>query len=312
VPTHRFSNDRPRRVVILTNAKAGSGASREQVPRLQRLLSEAGIECEILQDMADLPRRLDSSRSDPMIVAAGGDGTLALAASVACSEAGQPVPIVPMPLGTENLLAHHFGHTADAASVLQTICRGTCYELDSGVANGRLFLIMASCGFDAEVVRGMHLTRRGHIHRLSYVRPTVRALVKYRFPDITVRIDGGAEIVCHWAMVFNLPRYAAGLNIEPAAEGDDGRLDVIAFRQGSILSGLRYLAGVWFCRHLRFRDVERQRGSVIEITSPGRVPFQLDGDYAGRLPLRIETKPRSVRLLLPARAGAGRLPAGKS
>ncbi len=34
-------------------------------------------------------------------------------------------------------------------------------------------------------------------------------------------------------------------------------------------------------------------------SSARRVPFQLDGDYAGRLPLSIETNPRSGRLLMP-------------
>ncbi len=63
----------------------------------------------------------------------------------------------------------------------------------------------------------------------------------YGFPKITIRIDESETIECCWAMVFNLPRYAAGLAIEPSAVGNDGQLDVIAFRRGSILVGLRYL-----------------------------------------------------------------------
>ncbi len=76
---------------------------------------------------------------------------------------GCDIPIVPMPLGTENLLARQFGHTATAESVVKTIRYGTSYRLDAGLANDKSFLIMATCGFDAEVVRGMHLTRtRSH------------------------------------------------------------------------------------------------------------------------------------------------------
>jgi diacylglycerol kinase family enzyme len=100
-------------------------------------------------------------------------------------------------------------------------------------------------------------------------------------------------------MVFNLPCYAAGLGIEPEAVGDDGLLDVIAFKRGSVASGLKYISWIWLGRHLNSKDVDRRRGRSIEITSVERVPFQLDGDYAGRLPLRIETVPAGVQLLLP-------------
>ena len=165
-----------------------------------------------------------------------------------------------MPLGTENLLARQFGHTAEAESVMRTIRHGTSFRLDAGTANNRPFLIMATCGFDAEVVRGMHLTRRGHIQRLSYLRPILGALRKYRFPKLRVRVDDDEPFECCWGMVFNLPRYGGFLNIEPDAVGNDGLLDVIAFEQGSITSGLKYVAGIWLGRHFGFRDVIRRRG----------------------------------------------------
>ena len=104
---------------------------------------------------------------------------------------------------------------------------------------------------------------------------------------------------CRWAMVFNLPCYAAGLGIEPEAVGDDGLLDVITFKHGSILAGLHYVSRIWNGKHLEARDVNRRRGRSIEITSRKRVPYQLDGDYGGRLPLSIETIPGCVHLLLP-------------
>jgi diacylglycerol kinase (ATP) len=298
----RFANDKPCRVLVLTSRKAGSGASRDQIPRLEGLLKEAGVGYRVVASAAELQQQLQLSAAthDSVVVAAGGDGTLSLAAATLReAEVGADVPMVPMPLGTENLLARHFGHTADADAVLRSIRHGSSYMLDAGTTNGRLFLIMATCGFDAEVVRGMHLTRRGHIRRLSYLRPIVRAICKYRFPKVSIRVDGGEPLECCWAMVFNLPRYGGRLRIEPDAVGNDGRMDVIAFTSGSIASGLKYVAGIWLGRHLRYRDVIRCQGSSIEITAQDRVPFQLDGDYAGRLPLSIETLPKSVHLLLP-------------
>lgn len=300
----RFQNIRPCCVLIFTSPKAGSGASREQIPRLQQLVEESGVVCAVVHTVDELQRQLAmfGETHDAVIVAAGGDGTMSLAASTSfryASDDTADIPIVPMPLGTENLLARQFGHAADAQSVIRTIRYGTSCRLDAASAGEHSFLIMATCGFDAEVVRGMHFTRRGHIRRISYLRPIFRAASHYRFPKIRLRVDDGEPLECCWAMVFNLPQYGAGLRIEPDAVGDDGLLDVIAFKRGSIPSGLKYVAGIWLGRHLRFRDVVRRRGSEIEISSDQRVPYQLDGDYVGRLPLSIKAIPGRVHLLIP-------------
>jgi diacylglycerol kinase family enzyme len=251
-----------------------------------------------------------------VVVAAGGDGTLSLVAD----NVPKCVPIVPMPLGTENLLARYLGHAADAESVINTIRYGLSHWIDAGRANGKLFLVTATCGFDAEVVRAMHLTRRGHIRRIHYAGPIIRALRRYRFPKIHVRVEGGfdeakkqennatLELDCGWAMTFNFPCYGGHLQIEPDASGDDGLLDVITFRKGSILSGLRYFAGIVAGQHRRFRDVVRFRGSKVEFSSEQRVPYQLDGDYGGHLPLTIEMLPSRIQLLLPANREKSLLP----
>ncbi|QDT03733.1 Putative lipid kinase BmrU [Rubripirellula lacrimiformis] len=304
-------------VVIFTSPNAGTGAGRQQLPRLVDRLREHHVRSTIVDSVAQLVAAVDGS-PNPIVVAAGGDGTL----SLACESIGADVPIVPMPMGTENLLAKHFGHRSAADAVLETIRFGREVRLDVGQANGKPFLIMATCGFDAEVVRGMHLTRRGHIHRLSYLRPILRAVRHYSFPGLEIRVDGGPPIHAGWAMVFNLPRYATSLSIEPDAMGDDGQLDLIAFQGRSVLTGLRYLAGITTSRHLNFSDVIRRRGTAFQISASQdvnasgsfsgagsvstdgrrkvRVPVQLDGDFAGRLPVTIRTLPGRVRLLVPA------------
>ncbi len=293
----RFQSQPTAEVLVLTSPKAGSGSGRDQIPRLIDLGRQQGVPIEIVSTVDQLQKGVAAAAGRAVVVAAGGDGTLGLAAQSLAAD----VPLVPMPMGTENLLARHFGHHVDAEAVWETVRRGPVFRLDAGLANGRLFLIMASCGFDAEVVRAMHLTRRGHINRFSYAGPIIRAIRKYKFPAIKIRIDEDESGIpdCGWCMVFNLPKYAANLAIEPDAVGDDGLLDLIGMQKGSVPSGLKYTAAVALRRHLKLRDVFRRRGTVIELTSAARIPYQLDGDYVGRLPLRIETLPGRVQLLLP-------------
>ena len=295
-------------VLVFTSPKAGSGIGQEQLPRLVELLGARGLGVSVTSSLDELRQRTQDIQLDqsdvPVVVAAGGDGTLSLIAE----NIPQGMPIVPMPLGTENLLARHFGYTPNADAVAESIVHGTGHWIDAASANAKLFLVMATCGFDAEVVRAMHLTRRGHIRRSDYAGPILRALRRYQFPKIHVRIQGGndpqpeseaLELDCCWAMAFNFPCYGGHLRVEPGADGEDGLLDVITFRKGSILSGLRYLAGIILGQHQRFGDVVRARGTTIEFRSDKRVPYQLDGDYGGHLPLKIEVLPARVQLLLP-------------
>ncbi len=309
------------RVLICTSPKAGSGLGREAIGGLSTLLESEQTPVEITTDI----RRVrevsqqaalnsgrgsadDRGRSELVVVAAGGDGTLALVAQ----NTPPGTVLVPMPLGTENLLSRHFGYTRDPIQVRDTIRHGVNKLLDVGLANGRMFLVMVTCGFDAEVVRAMHLTRQGHINRFSYFGPIMRALQRYRFPPLTVEWLDDSDTVAataeqapvnqayRWAMCFNLPRYAASLRIETLALGDDGQLDFCGLHRGGLLHGLRYLGGIATGRHITWRDVTRRPFTRCRITSPTPVAYQIDGDYGGKLPLEIQIVPHYLTLRMPS------------
>lgn len=306
------------RVAVFTSPGAGSGARREQIPRLLKLFNRDKIAVELIHDPLKLRDWIDcpSPPDGSVIVAAGGDGTVTLAASLlyAADENVQtshqhPPLLVPLPLGTENLLARYFGHHADAEHVRETILRGSVDLIDLGLVrrlNQRWhpMLTMVSCGFDADVVRRLHLRRKGHIRRLSYLRPILRAMNQYRFPELVVQSTGDDNVIdrevrCGWAMVFNLPMYGGGLTIEPDALGNDGYFDVITFAGRGIVSGLRYVAGIRSGRHLSDPGVQRFRARAIRIASDQRAHYQIDGDYISRLPIEISMQPHAIALLLP-------------
>lgn len=312
---------RPARVLICTSPKAGSGLGREAICELDHLLQSEGTSVEITTDIqrvrevsqqAALDRGSGmvhgDGKSELVIVAAGGDGTLALIAQ----NSPPGTVLVPMPLGTENLLSRHFQYTRRPQHVRDTIHNGVNKLLDVGLANGRMFLVMVTCGFDAEVVRAMHLTRTGHINRFSYFGPIMRALQRYRFPPLTVEwldepnalhtvtAEQTESQSFRWAMCFNLPRYAASLRIETLAQGDDGQLDFCGLRRGGLVHGLRYLGGIAIGRHIKWRDVTRRPFTRCRITSPLPVAYQIDGDYGGKLPLEIQILPHYLTLRLPS------------
>lgn len=306
----------PPPVTILHNPTAGSGNRGALIDDLINILSQRGIAAVATSDLVEVanaassgvPDRLatdDRCSQNPqvtgIIVAAGGDGTLTLASQIA---AASGAAVLPMPMGTENLLARQMGYSAVPAVVAESILKCQIRSIDSiDVRIGRRqisSLVMATAGFDAAVVRRVHLRRRGHIRRWTYAGPIARSMVDYPFSEIRVIADHGEPIICRWAMVFNGPAYAGSLPIAPAARIDDGKLDVVCFTGKTRLDGLRYLAGVMTGRHHRFSDVQTLQAVTVRIESDARVPLQCDGDYVGRLPATLQCRPGSVRLVRPA------------
>ena len=183
-------------VVISMNPKSGATDQRAVVDKLTACLTEHGFEVLLLTDVAEMIEVVGQHFGGRLrcVVAAGGDGTISLLAN----ELPENTPLALLPLGTENLLAKYLGVSADPVALANMIVAGGCRQLDVGRANGKLFLVMASCGFDADVVHRLHSNRQGHIRHWSYAKPIVSAIRKYKYPKIRISLDSndGQRLTC--------------------------------------------------------------------------------------------------------------------
>jgi len=288
------------RVLISVNPKSGARSSVDRAERLGELLEAEGLHAEILSDLDEVGEKAgDYHRQGWLraLVACGGDGTVAELANR--TEPGVPLTI--LPAGNENLLARYLnlGHSPD--ELCRTIVGGRLRRLDAGKAAGRLFLLMIGCGFDAEVVRQLHRHRTGHVRNLSYLKPILAAIRSYKYPEIRVYCDDKPTpgVRARWVFAFNLPCYGGGLQLAPDASGSDGRLDVCSFEHGSLWHGLRYTAAVLLRRHRRLRDCDIRRAARLRIESDEEVPYQLDGDPGGTLPVEVEILPDRLTMIVP-------------
>ncbi len=289
-------------ILIAANPRSGSRSREGEIAALVASLQAAGYADTQVVSLDQLAAAIEWSRggdAPPTVIAAGGDGTAAAVAAAVDST----IAMLPYPMGTENLLARYLGVTADPQAICRLLQAGRSVQFDAGSANGRLFLLMASCGFDADVVRHMESMRRGNINHFSYLQPIYESLMNYRFPTIRVTTTGddGREQVFtgKWAFAINLPRYAGGLQIVPAANANDGLLDVCVFKRGSLLHGLVYLGGILTGTHESWPDCQVASGRRIRIEADGRAPYQLDGDLGGYLPVDIEVLPGRVQMIVP-------------
>jgi diacylglycerol kinase (ATP) len=116
-------------------------------------------------------------------------------------------------------------------------------------------------------------------------------------------VFAGPQVTCaRWGFVFNLPCYGGGLRLAPQADGTDGLLDVLAFTRGSLWHGLRYMAAVVRQRHRELADCSMARCTRVRIEADQPVPYQLDGDAAGWLPVDVTVDPARLTVLIDRRS----------
>ena len=300
-PTGRIT---ARRAVLFFNPRAGATTRQALVAELAAAVEQRGLDCEVISDPATLQAHIsaatEAERMETVVVAAGGDGTAGLVADLV----PESVSLAVFPLGTENLLAKHLGLDADPQRMAERIVAGEIQWRDAMRVNGRLGLLMVSCGFDAEVVRLLHGQRRGHISHWSYAGPMWETFWNYRDPAIRIQWAGATDRAdewhdagpAPWVFVFNTPVYALGIPLALQACPFDGEVDILTLPGG----GMRALEYIWraFRQGLDgVAGVQRIRATRVRLTAEEPVPFQLDGDPGGQLPLELQ---------VPAAAGADR------
>jgi diacylglycerol kinase family enzyme len=293
-------------VTVVANPASGRG----------RALALADRFCVELGRRGGVPVRLplDASRADfdvacagsRAIVLVGGDGTVR---SFASRMAGGSIPVAIVPTGTENLAAREFGFRCRTRTLLDAIERGRerCVDLgslrtDAGVVHD--FVVMASAGFDADVVAELDSYRRGPIARWSYLAPILRLAGRWVPPGVQATADGaGAErgglAGAGQFVVANSRQYAVRLDPCRDADPADGQLDAVLMP----CSSWRSLVG-WAIRlSMTSRAVSGLPGGrapawTVAFDRPTRL--QADGDPVPGGPVlgvQVSVRPGALRLV---------------
>ncbi len=285
-------------VAIQRNPKSGSGGARRELLELVRHLQKLGLKPRIFSRR----ERLASAMADPVrrkslkcIVAAGGDGTFR---DLVNRYPG--VRLTLFPLGTENLVARWLKIPRNGHSVAEIIHGNHVTTFDLGRCGDRRFAVMASAGFDADIMHRAHARRTGHISRWSYLQPIADTLRKYAYPEIRVSTDRVEQpIACRQAVLVNFPAYALGLNMARGATGDDGLFDLRLMERGTAFQMWRYFLNLVCGRLEKLPDVKCVTATRVRWDSDVPVPIQVDGDPAGWTPAEFEILPGAVEILVP-------------
>jgi diacylglycerol kinase (ATP) len=286
---------------LVINPKSGYGGRKRMLAELRRRIESLGLplveyETRCAGDATQYARSVKNDAA--AILSWGGDGTVN---EIANGLAGSDVPILPIPAGTENLLAQEMRVPKNPRDIVEILRAGTVLECDVGEINDRRFLLIMGVGFDGEVVRRLTTSRRGHISHLSYFWPIWRTFWEHDFPRMKVNVDG-EDIFDDYGLAFvgNISRYAVGLRICRDARFDDGLLDLVIFRCREQTGLMLHAAWTLLRLHPLKGDVlyRRCRNATIE-TPDGPTATQVDGDPGPSTPLHVSVAPFRMHLLVP-------------
>ena len=289
-------------MIVIFNPAAG----RRRHGRLRAVLAElAALGCkpevQETQVRGDAQRlaRMAVAGGARLVVAAGGDGTIA---EVAEGVLGSAANLGILPLGTANVLALELGLPNAPAALAATLVSGRLRQLRPGRASfadgsSRLFVQMLGAGFDAAVVHAIDLRLKRRLGRAADVIQAARELPRYDVPLCTVELDGvRAEAA---SVIVSKGRLYAGRHLlAPGARPDAPGFHVALFRNGGPWATA--LAGLALPLDLlpRLAGVSLHHASEIRLLSP-TVPRQIDGDPAGRGEANITESTMVLPVLVP-------------
>ncbi len=287
------------KLILLANPSAAGRRARQVLPALREFFTSRAEVFEYLEAGSADELRLDAeaaARSGyDLVVAAGGDGS---AHAVLNGVRGTEAVFGILPLGNGNDLARSLGIPLEPRAAAEFLLRARVAPMDVARVGEKAYACVAGVGLDAEANRRANAWGnwpRGH---LRYLLAGLRTLLTYRPLRVELVTDAEeytGEVM--WVAVANTPFYGGGLHIAPAAELDDGLLDICIIERRSALSLLALYPRLMRGEHVRARGVRQIRCRWVEFRAPAGAALYGDGEFLGELPLEIRVEPAAVRVL---------------
>jgi diacylglycerol kinase family enzyme len=273
--------------------------------RVLDLLVENGIMVEVAETQyaghATLLARDAAREGRSLVVAAGGDGTIA---EVATGLLGSAAALGVIPLGTANVLAKEYRLPTTPRGLANALAYKRTKSLWPGIAklggagDEHVFVQMVGLGFDGAVVHGLQPLLKRVIGRGAYVWQSLWESVAYRFPRVRLSVDGkayeAASVVVSKGRLYGGP-YLLAPNAAPSEPG----FQVALFEHSGTLPALLSGAALPLGLLPRCPGVRVVAGRHVEFAAGnGAIKTQSDGDALEGTPVRVVDAGCSIQLVV--------------
>lgn len=287
------------RWLAIVNPAAGHGAGARLGGTLAATFAEVGLRVDVTRSPGpgEAARVAAAGVEDgyDVILAVGGDGT---ANEVANGILGSGATLALYPCGAGNDLARNLGYPRRRRLLAAHLAGARAREVDAGFANDRVFVNHVGIGIDGVVVE----RARAYGHYLGpvlgHLASCVAAIASHRPAEMRLSIDGEQRDGRYLVVVAsNGVHFGGGMKCAPAAEMDDGWLDVTLAGDLGRLAAVGALARLYGGSHVEGRRIHGVRARSLEIELDRALPMELDGEVSRVRSLSIRLRPRALRIL---------------
>lgn len=283
---------------VIYNPAAGPKAV-NRISRAREFLTEAGASFEVREttgagDAVLLAREAAHERFST-VLAVGGDGTINEAAN---GLAGSGTRLAVLPHGTGNVFADEVGLPDTVEGCLALLSGGETVEVRLAKANDRYFLLVASAGFDAEVVERMNSRQKNLLGIGAYYLAGARHLLREQ-PTLWMEFPGKDRVEAQAVLVLRGRMYGGGVTMAPGGSLLKDTLHVVALRKTGRWPIVRFAVNARLGRHLASPDILYRETDTLLVRSRIRSAAQVDGDYLGPLPVRVGMTAVTLRIVVP-------------
>jgi diacylglycerol kinase (ATP) len=250
-------------------------------------------EDDVIQIAADAVQR-----GYELVIAAGGDGTLSLAASGLINT---PARLGIIPIGTRNNQALSHGIPLDdLEAAVKVLRQGEIIQIDTGLvrcsSKSHPLIEVASLGLTSALFPSTDEIQHGD---LSKIGDFVQVFLEHPLSHIEAELNNGekkVEVEAHTVVVTNMPYTGARWKLADNVSFDDGLLDVFFFPEMSkvdlINTVLQMNAGPLEDERILHYQV---RNAHFHSHQP--LPVMVDGLMLGECDFYVEVNPGSLNVI---------------
>lgn len=298
--------------LIIANPKSGGGKSKWLGKRLKRLVRETLPHAELVwtsragegTELAKNGRK----RGYEMIVAAGGDGTVAEVLNGLLEFSTPPVlGIIPLGTGSDFLRALKWRpYLKPAVARLAGKKTMACdvgslsYTTVGGAMAARYFLNMADIGMGFDMMKRVNRFPKIFGAPMANLQGFIRTWFAYQKRYLEIIVDDhhkGSRLVTN-IFVGNGVSNAGGWRFCPDARLDDGLFDITIIGNVGIDSFFKTLPAIYRGERIDHPEVSYYRGKRLRVLSGKHDPVgvEADGEPLGYLPAEFHNLHHKIRL----------------
>ncbi|MBC8126850.1 MAG: diacylglycerol kinase family lipid kinase [Gloeobacteraceae cyanobacterium ES-bin-144] len=220
-----------------------------------------------------------AAHGEPIVIAAGGDGTLN---EVVSGLAGSKTVLGVLPAGTMNVFAREMGIPFDSLEkALAVIDRGFVREVDLFEANGSPFVQLAGVGFDAMVIEETSWESKKMLGPLAYLLAAVKVLGE-KPPKMEIICADGRREEGVAVLTGNGSLYGGQFKFFRNADNSDSKLDVLIYKEAGYKLVLDSLRGLAFGGIDLLESTSCFQTEAFTVRADREVPVEVDGEWIGR------------------------------